>query len=465
MPFEYRRVPTPSGVSAEREGSEEFFGRGEQFALLPSGDLLVRDVPRQHRRSGRATGRSGSRRSSISTTSTPRNATSSTSRRKRGGRASANDLALQEAFGEVKLFDVGANYDFVSVRAGIQPFTSDFRGFLFRDTNLGVRVFGNWGRNRNQWNVAYFNQLEKETNSELNLARTAAMQEVLHCQLLPAGLSDARLHDLAELPRQHRHARRRVLLRRERLPRPSLPDRPDPAARGEGVLRRPRRRRPSRPPEHHAPVLPGLRRGRLQRHLGSAGRHQRAVCRGGAVDRQGLVPAARRASSSLPATAIRTTTRRKGFDAILDNPNIIGRALQLLEPAGPSAGQTGLSLVGRSSVLPTCAAARPKVRPTSSTPACSLPTLGFDAEITTKMRVDLQRQLPALPSHRNRCSGSCSRARSIKPSDSTIRPGLQYRPALNDNVLLTAGVSVFQPGTGFKQILTNWNALHAVRGR
>ena len=69
----------------------------------------------------------------------------------------------------MKLFDVGANFDFVSVRAGIQPFTSDFRGFLFRDTNLGVRLFGTWGRNRNQWNVAYFDQLEKETNSELNL--------------------------------------------------------------------------------------------------------------------------------------------------------------------------------------------------------------------------------------------------------------------------------------------------------
>ena len=57
----------------------------------------------------------------------------------------------------------------MSVRAGIQPFASDFRGFLFRDNNLGVRLFGTWGRNRNQWNLAYFDQLEKETNSELNL--------------------------------------------------------------------------------------------------------------------------------------------------------------------------------------------------------------------------------------------------------------------------------------------------------
>src|ERR1019366_6274288 len=80
-----------------------------------------------------------------------------------------SDVALQEAFAELKVADVGSHYDFISIRAGIQPFNSDFRGFLFRDTNLGVRLFGNWGSNRNQWNVAYFDQLEKDTNSELNL--------------------------------------------------------------------------------------------------------------------------------------------------------------------------------------------------------------------------------------------------------------------------------------------------------
>ena len=32
---------------------------------------------------------------------------------------------------------------------------------------------------------------------------------------------------------------------------------------------------------------------------------------------------------------------------------------------------------------------------------------------------------------------------------------MQYRPALNDNLIVTAGASVFTPGTGFKQILTD----------
>src|SRR6185436_6860426 len=45
----------------------------------------------------------------------------------------------------------------------------DFRSFIFSDSNLGVRLFGNASNNRWQYNAAYFDLLEKETNSELNL--------------------------------------------------------------------------------------------------------------------------------------------------------------------------------------------------------------------------------------------------------------------------------------------------------
>ena len=49
---------------------------------------------------------------------------------------------LNEWFVETKLADLGPNYDFVSLRLGSQPFTSDFRGFIFSDINRGVRMFG-----------------------------------------------------------------------------------------------------------------------------------------------------------------------------------------------------------------------------------------------------------------------------------------------------------------------------------
>jgi len=41
-------------------------------------------------------------------------------------------VGLQEAFVEVKLHDLGPNYDFVSARAGIQQFNADFTRLPFR---------------------------------------------------------------------------------------------------------------------------------------------------------------------------------------------------------------------------------------------------------------------------------------------------------------------------------------------
>jgi hypothetical protein len=77
-------------------------------------------------------------------------------------------LGVQEAFVDYHLRNVSARFDFDSVRVGIQPFQSDFRGFLFNDQQLGVRLFGNRDDNRFQYNLAAFWRLEKDTNSGLN---------------------------------------------------------------------------------------------------------------------------------------------------------------------------------------------------------------------------------------------------------------------------------------------------------
>lgn len=78
-------------------------------------------------------------------------------------------LGIQEAFVDYHLgqFDT-SRYDFISVRAGIQPFQTDFRGFLFNDQQLGLRLFGSRDNNRFQFNLAAFWRLEKDTNSGLN---------------------------------------------------------------------------------------------------------------------------------------------------------------------------------------------------------------------------------------------------------------------------------------------------------
>ena len=77
-------------------------------------------------------------------------------------------IGVQALFVDRHLRNVSENYDFDSLRVGIQPFTTDFRGFLFQDSPFGVRLFGTRDSNRWQYNLAWFRRLEKDTNSGLN---------------------------------------------------------------------------------------------------------------------------------------------------------------------------------------------------------------------------------------------------------------------------------------------------------
>lgn len=87
----------------------------------------------------------------------------------KGTRRTDAFIGLQEAFIDYHIGKYDSKrYDFISVRAGIQPMQSDFRGFLFNDNQLGIRLFGNRDNNRFQFNLAAFWRLEKETNSGLN---------------------------------------------------------------------------------------------------------------------------------------------------------------------------------------------------------------------------------------------------------------------------------------------------------
>ena len=85
-----------------------------------------------------------------------------------GTKRSRTFFAVQELFAELKIADTSPNYDFVSARVGNQLFVSDFRGFIFADINRGARIFGTRNANRDQYNLVYFRQFEKDTNSGLN---------------------------------------------------------------------------------------------------------------------------------------------------------------------------------------------------------------------------------------------------------------------------------------------------------
>jgi hypothetical protein len=77
-------------------------------------------------------------------------------------------VGIQELSFQYKLADLSEYYDVVDAKAGIQPFTSDFRGFIYSDEEPGVRFFGNYDENKYEYNAAYFEQLDKDTNSGLN---------------------------------------------------------------------------------------------------------------------------------------------------------------------------------------------------------------------------------------------------------------------------------------------------------
>ena len=88
-------------------------------------------------------------------------------------------VGVQEAFVDYHIRNTSDRYDFDSVRVGIQPFQADFRGFLFNDQQLGIRLFGTRDNNRFQYNLAAFWRLEKDTNSGLNAVLQRPRDDVL----------------------------------------------------------------------------------------------------------------------------------------------------------------------------------------------------------------------------------------------------------------------------------------------
>jgi len=83
-------------------------------------------------------------------------------------RRTESHVGIQGLFVDKHLRNVSERYDFDSLRIGIQPITADFRGFLFQDSPVGIRLFGTRDNNRWQYNIGWFRRMEKNVNSGLN---------------------------------------------------------------------------------------------------------------------------------------------------------------------------------------------------------------------------------------------------------------------------------------------------------
>lgn len=448
-PFEYRNVPTPAGVSTERYGSESFFGNGQKYAVLPT---VVGSLELFH-------GSTSFKPRDWAIRVTPTFNVNYVKTQERGGlNASPGEpssrrrqyLALQEGFGELKLFDIGQTFDFVSVRAGIQPFNSDFRGFVFRDTNMGVRLFGTWARNRNQWNIAYFDQLEKDTNSELNTRERRDQQVVI-----------------ANLYRED-------FLTEGYTISPSFLMNVDKGVEfhydENGFLVRPSPVGDVRPHEVRAYYI-GLGG---DGHLGRLNLTHQFYQVLGRDDFNGI--AGREVSINAQFAAVEFSVDRnwwrprigavwasgdddpdddqaRGFDAIVDAPNIAGGAFSFWNREGLPLAQAKVELVGPSSVLAALRSSKSEGQSNFVNPGILIATAGVDAQVTTKLRTSLNFNYLRFQN-----TAVLKRVLFQSVIDNVIgmdaSAGFQYRPALNDNVTFSAGFSLFMPGTGFKQIST-----------
>ena len=447
-PLEYRAVPTPTGVSTEDVGSDAFFGGNRQFAALPSGifsfEMFKGDAAFRPRDwAFKITPVFNVNYVSVA----ERNGLNISP--EEGNKRRRQQLGLQEAFGEVKLFDVGANFDSVSVRAGIQGFASDFRGFLFRDNNLGVRLFGTWGRNRNQWNLAYFDQLEKETNSDLNLLERRKQRVIIanyyRQDFLTFGYTFS-LSGHANLD----HGEELFFDENGFLVRPSP----------IGLIV------PHKVKAYYAGVAGDGHWGRINvthqfyqalgedEFNGIAGQPTDINAQFAAVelsyDKDWLRPRASFAWASGDDDP--DDDKAEGFDAIVDSPNIAGGSFSFFNRQGIRLAQTFVGLAGRQSILPSLRSSKTEGQASFVNPGLFLYNVGLDAELTPKLRTTVNVSYIQFE--------TTEVLRRVLFQDQVSRDlgmdyslGAQYRPWLNDNVIITGGVSMFTPGRGFKDIL------------
>jgi hypothetical protein len=366
----------------------------------------------------------------------------STGRRTRN----AGYAALEGAAAEVKLKTLSPHYDFVSLRAGIQPFVSDFRGFLLRDGNLGVRLFGNASENRWQYNAAFFDLLEKDTNTGLNrLSRRGQQVVVVNAfrQDFPAegytlALSAHRSRDDG----------------RAHSDRNGLPVRPAPVGAapvhavtsiylgvaGEGRVGRLNVSHAVYAvfgDDEHNPVA-----GRAQTIRGTMAAAETSVDRDWLRLKASLFFAS---GDGNPADA-----RATAFDAISDLPNFAGGAFSswIRMPIGLPG--TGLLLKPAGSLLPSLRAARHEGQASFVNPGLVLVHAGADLALTTKLKVVLTAS--HLSFHRSEplellLGRPVSRAIGVD-----VGAGAQWRPLLNEHVVVAAGAGALLRGTALESL-------------
>jgi hypothetical protein len=354
-------------------------------------------------------------------------------------------FALEEYFVETKLADLSPNYDFVSLRVGSQPFTSDFRGFLFSDTNRAVRLFGTRNANRDQFNLIYFRQAEKDTNSELNRMDDRGQDVVIANYyrqdfIWPGYTAQISFHYNHDNSSFH-FDRNDVLVR------------PEPI----GVFK---------PHELNVFYLGWAGDGHINRFnithqfywaLGTdslnplANGRQDISAQMAAVELSYDRDWARFRTSFFWASGDENIKNHHatGFDAIFDNPNFAGGQFSFWQRQ--AIRLFGVNLTNRGSLLADLRSSKIEGQSNFVNPGLFLFNLGLDLDITPKLRMInnvnfLWFDEPGILEQFT-FDGHIHHFIGVDPSI-----GFEYRPFLSNNVILTCGISALLPGQGFRDL-------------
>ncbi|HXG01088.1 MAG TPA: hypothetical protein VNL69_09880 [Bacteroidota bacterium] len=374
---------------------------------------------------------------------------------RKGDTRTEHHLAFQELFVEKHLFDVSDRYDFVSLKVGIQKFASDFRGFVFSDFNLGARLFGSLNSNRIQWNLIYLPMLEKETNSELNTVFDRRDQDV--------AIANVYLQDwwalgyTTQFSFHYNH------------------DKPSVHYDENGFPVRPAIAGNSKPHEIKAYYVGWAGDGHIDwlniTHAvyyvfgtddfnSFAGRKISIGAYMAALELSVDDDWQRFKVSGLYASGDDNIAddKGKGFDAILDSPVFAGGAFGYWN--SQRIGIQNVGLVQKFSFLPTLRSSKLEGQANFVNPGLILLNAGYDAELTPKLKLMLNANYLRFVNtavlvdflNQNKIHKQIGVEASL---------GLLYRPLLNNNAILTVGVSMFSPLDGFKDIYEDGKMLYA----
>ncbi len=453
--FESRTLPTPSGPSAHKPESIHFFGKDEQSTILQtfivSADLFQGDTAFQPIRQRVKV-------SLIANYNHQRVAENAIVKPdvRRGTTRDDAYLSLQELFYERKLRDLSPNYDFLSIRAGSQPFNSDFRGFVFTDTNLGVRLFGNKASNRYQYNLAIFDRREKETNSGLNTNFERRGQQVAIANLYVQDFfrrgytqefSIHVLHDGADV----KYDRNGGLVR----PAPIgvfQPHSINAVYFGEAGLGHFGRinadhalyyvigRDSLNPLAGYDPAL--ARNNRVRIGAGMAALEL-------SYDHDWYRPRLGFFYASGDKSPRDRTAR--GFDSIYEAPAFAGGGFSFFNRLGIKLAGSGVSLVERGSLLNDLRTSKDEGQPNFVNPGTRLVTAGVDVDVTPRLKALFNVNYIALDTPKP-IEALLFQGNIHRSLGTDVSLGLRYRPFLNQNVVIVGGAAAFLPGRGFQDI-------------